>query len=144
MLVIYCSVTNYHKFSGFKHTHFGNSLAVQWLGLHAFTAEGAGSIPGQGTKILQAEWRSKKKNKNKNPHTFYLAHISMHQESRHSLTGSSAWGLTGSAVQMSTGLRSHQEVQLRQSQLPSSLRLLEEFISLQLQDVGPWLRAGCP
>ena len=30
-----------------------NSLAVQWLGLHAFTAEGAGSIPDQGTKILQ-------------------------------------------------------------------------------------------
>ena len=31
-----------------------NSLVVQWLGLHAFTAEGEGSIPGQGTKILQA------------------------------------------------------------------------------------------
>ena len=25
----------------------GNSLAVQWLGLHTFTAEGLGSIPGQ-------------------------------------------------------------------------------------------------
>ena len=32
----------------------GNSLAVQWLGLSAFTAEGSGSIPGWGTKILQA------------------------------------------------------------------------------------------
>ena len=30
-----------------------NSLAVQWLGHGAFTAEGAGSIPGQGTKIPQ-------------------------------------------------------------------------------------------
>ena len=30
---------------------FGNSLAVQWLGFRAFTAEGAVSIPGQGTKI---------------------------------------------------------------------------------------------
>ena len=30
---------------------FGNSLAVQWLGLHAFTAEGTGSTPCQGTKI---------------------------------------------------------------------------------------------
>ena len=38
----------------------GNSLAVQWLGLGAFTAEGPGSIPGQGTKILQATWHSKK------------------------------------------------------------------------------------
>ena len=28
----------------------GNSLVVQWLGLHTFTAEGLGSIPGQGTK----------------------------------------------------------------------------------------------
>ena len=35
---------------------------VQWLGLHAFTAEGLGSIPGQGTKILQAvQCRQKKK-----------------------------------------------------------------------------------
>ena len=32
----------------------GNSLMVQWLGLHAFTAKGPGSIPGQGTKIPQA------------------------------------------------------------------------------------------
>ena len=31
-----------------------NSLAVQWLGLHSFTAESMGLIPGQGTKILQA------------------------------------------------------------------------------------------
>ena len=26
------------------------SLAVQWLGLHAFTRKGTGSIPGQGNK----------------------------------------------------------------------------------------------
>ena len=32
----------------------GTSLGVQWLGLGAFTAGGMGSIPGQGTKILQA------------------------------------------------------------------------------------------
>ena len=32
----------------------GNSLAVQWLGLCAFTAEGPGSFPDRGTKILQA------------------------------------------------------------------------------------------
>ena len=31
-----------------------NSLGVQWLGLHAFTAGGTGLIPGQGTEILQA------------------------------------------------------------------------------------------
>ena len=29
---------------------------VQWLGLLTFTAEGAGSIPSCGTKILQATW----------------------------------------------------------------------------------------
>ena len=29
----------------------GNSLVVQWLGLHAGTAKGLGSIPGLGTKI---------------------------------------------------------------------------------------------
>ena len=42
----------------------GNSLVVQWLGLHAFIAEGPGSIPGQGTKIPQAVSRGQKK---KNP-----------------------------------------------------------------------------
>jgi len=30
---------------------WGNSLAIQWLGFHALTAEGQGSIPGRGTKI---------------------------------------------------------------------------------------------
>ena len=33
----------------------GNSLVVhQWLGLHAFTAKGVGSIPGWETVNLQA------------------------------------------------------------------------------------------
>ena len=34
---------------------------VQWLGLHAFTAEGQGSIPGWGTRIPQATRRGQKK-----------------------------------------------------------------------------------
>ena len=38
----------------FKGEKKGNSLAVQWLGLGAFTAQGPVSIPGQGTKIPQA------------------------------------------------------------------------------------------
>ena len=29
----------------------------QWLGLHASNAGGAGSIPGQGTKIPHAMWQ---------------------------------------------------------------------------------------
>ena len=32
----------------------GDSLVVQWLGLSASTAEGPGSVPGQGTTIPQA------------------------------------------------------------------------------------------
>ena len=32
----------------------GISLIVQWLGLGASTVAGAGSIPGQGTRILKA------------------------------------------------------------------------------------------
>ena len=31
----------------------GNSPVVQWLGFHAFTAKGLGSVPGQWTKIPQ-------------------------------------------------------------------------------------------
>ena len=37
-------------------TSVGNSLAIQWLGLHALTAKGPGSIPGWGTKIPQVMW----------------------------------------------------------------------------------------
>ena len=44
-----------------KIPNLGNSLVVQWLGLHAFTAEGLGSIPGQRTKIPQAASRGQKK-----------------------------------------------------------------------------------
>ena len=43
----------------------GNSLAVQRLGLGAFTAVGPGSIPGQGTKILHAAYCVQKKKKSK-------------------------------------------------------------------------------
>ena len=32
----------------------GNSLVVQWLGLHAFTARDVGSVHGWEIKILQA------------------------------------------------------------------------------------------
>ena len=39
------------------------SLAVQWLRLHATTAGGTGSIPGQGTKIPHATWQGQKKKK---------------------------------------------------------------------------------
>ena len=39
----------------------GTSLAVQWLRHHASTAEGAGSIPSWGTKILHASRDSQKK-----------------------------------------------------------------------------------
>ena len=42
----------------------GNSPAVQGLGLGAFTAEGAGSIPGHGTKIPQAAWHGQKTKQN--------------------------------------------------------------------------------
>ena len=40
---------------------FWNSLAGQWLALCTFSAEGLGSIPGQGTKIPQDVHYSKKK-----------------------------------------------------------------------------------
>ena len=43
----------------------GTSLAVQWLRLHASDAGGAGSIPGQGTKIPHAARRGQKKKEKK-------------------------------------------------------------------------------
>ena len=36
---------------------------VQWFGLHAFTAEGPGSIPGWGAKIPRAACREAKRKK---------------------------------------------------------------------------------
>ena len=36
------------------------SLAVQWLGLHNFTAKGTSLIPGQGTKFKKKEKKQKK------------------------------------------------------------------------------------
>ena len=42
-------------------TLVGTSLAIQWLGLHALNAGGAGSIPDEGTKILHATRSSQKK-----------------------------------------------------------------------------------
>ena len=49
----------YFKYSSI----LGNPLAVQWLGLHTFTAMGLGSLSGQGTKIPQAMQHSQKKKK---------------------------------------------------------------------------------
>ena len=50
---------------GFSHLSkiliLGNSLAVQWLRLHAFTAKDPYLIPGQGTKMPQITWRGLKK-----------------------------------------------------------------------------------
>ena len=46
-----------------------NSLAVQWLGLCAFNAEGLGLIPVQGTKVSQAAQQQPKKKTKQNTHT---------------------------------------------------------------------------
>ena len=37
-----------------------NSLVIQWLGLHASTARGLGSIPGKATKTPQLVARPNK------------------------------------------------------------------------------------
>ena len=58
----------------------GPSLGVQWLGLRASTAAGAGSIPGLGTKIPQAA-RPKKKKMNKSDQeltAFGVGHMGIH------------------------------------------------------------------
>ena len=47
----------------FKKIHYWNSLARQWLELCLFTAKGLGSIPGQGTKILQTSMNGRKNKK---------------------------------------------------------------------------------
>ena len=58
----------YYQFK--KYFLLGTFLVVQWLGLCTLTAEGPGSIPGQGTKILQAAQCDKKQNNNKQENNF--------------------------------------------------------------------------
>ena len=41
----------------------GTSLAIQWLRFWVSSAEGASSIPSQGTKIPHATWCGQKKEK---------------------------------------------------------------------------------
>ena len=54
----------------FSRQHFkifpGKSLTVWWLELSAFTTR-PGSIPGRGTKILQATWPVQRKEKKNLP-----------------------------------------------------------------------------
>ena len=53
LAIISTSTVSYHYLL-LRILSIGNSLAVQWLGLHASTAGDKGSIPSQGTKILHA------------------------------------------------------------------------------------------
>ena len=49
-----------------KFINLGNSLVVQWFGLHASTAGGTGPIPGRGTKTQHAVRWGQKKQRNAN------------------------------------------------------------------------------
>ena len=49
----------------FKANDSGNSLSVQWLRFHVFTAEGLSSSPHPRSKILQAVWGEAKKKPHK-------------------------------------------------------------------------------
>ena len=59
----------------------GNSLAVQWLGLHASTADSLALISGGRTKIPQAlRWDKKKKRKKS---AKWLPLVWWHESKRH-------------------------------------------------------------
>ena len=63
----------FHLPTQVKKSHWGTSLAVQWLRLCASTAGGVGSIPGQGTKIPHASLPGQKiKKKTKTLLELYL------------------------------------------------------------------------
>ena len=59
------SATKQPPHASLKREWPGNSLAVQWLGLQAFTTGGMGPILGQRTKILHATWHPSPPPKNK-------------------------------------------------------------------------------
>ena len=70
-------VVGMRKRQEFKQTgHWGTSLEVQWLGLHASTAGGAGSIPGRGNKFPHAAQHGQKMKKKRalvNPYPLTFA-----------------------------------------------------------------------
>ena len=53
----------FRSFPALEIGSLGNSLVVQWLGVHASCWWGPGFNPGQGTKIPQDVWCGKKKKK---------------------------------------------------------------------------------
>ena len=55
---LYFTTLNIIKLYQFSNSYEGSSLVVQCLGLWASTVGGLGSIPGLGTRIPQATWRS--------------------------------------------------------------------------------------
>ena len=62
----------------------GNSLAVQWLGLGAFTAGAQGSIPGWGTKIPDVAQHSQTEGKKKLPEAWNSAAFTVYYQLLHS------------------------------------------------------------
>ena len=60
-LGVKCKGRNRIHLKGWKFEDCGNSLVVQWLGLHTLTAEGLGSISGQASKFPQVAQCEKKK-----------------------------------------------------------------------------------
>ena len=69
---LYSSYNHRHFFFFLKEWGRGTSLAIQWLGLLAVTAEG----PARGTKIPQALWHSQKEHTDL--HTRALVHTQVH------------------------------------------------------------------
>ena len=52
-----------HTMEYFSAIKRNGELVVQWLGLCAFTAEGPGSVPAPGPRILQVRWYGQKNKK---------------------------------------------------------------------------------
>ena len=84
----------------------GNFLAVHWLGLCFFTAEGQTSIPHWGTKSLQATWQSQKKNKKLLLYLPGCHHVWLWPWNCVSLLQTMIWKVSGSHSVMSNSSRS--------------------------------------
>ena len=90
----------------------GTSLKVQWLRLCTSSVEGMGSIPGRGTKILQATQHKKKSLLHRNVGKLQVHGVELFKIEKWSLSPLSGWLLLSPGCILVCGQNYHDTTQM--------------------------------